>query len=157
VTDEPYRTDYEVNIIAPNDIVRVDFYLGFRVEPRINLFFRKVVEDMVEAGEVDIRSKYPSLIENKLTGDFRFVLIEKYLSGDNDLSLVPRMILQGYFLLKKLSLSPERAYGLETSSVFIEKFPLIVKPMENIQLKRVRRKQSLGNAVQDLGHETVQP
>jgi KUP system potassium uptake protein len=157
VTDEPYRTDYEVNIIAPNDIVRVDFYLGFRVEPRINLFFRKVVEDMVEAGEVDIRSKYPSLIENKLTGDFRFVLIEKYLSGDNDLSLIPRMILQGYFLLKKLSLSPERAYGLETSSVFIEKFPLIVKPMENIQLKRVRRQQSLEDAVQDPDHETAHP
>jgi KUP system potassium uptake protein len=137
VVDEPYRMDYNVTIIAPNDIVRVDFYLGFRVEPRINLFFRKVVENMVENGEVDIRSKYTSLSENKLTGDFRFILIQKYLSGDNDLALLPRLALQGYFLLKKLSLSPERAYGLETSSVYVEKFPLIVKPVENIRLNRM--------------------
>ncbi len=140
VVDEPYRMDYDVNIIADNDIVRVDFYLGFRVEPRINLFFRKVVEGMVNEGEVDIRSKYASLSDNKLVGDFRFVLIEKYLSGDNDLGLFTRLALQGYFLLKKLSLSPERAFGLETSSVFVEKFPLIVKPVDNINLKRIRHK-----------------
>lgn len=137
VVDEPYRMDYRVRIIAPNDIVRVDFYLGFRIEPRINLFFRKVVENMVERGEVDIRSKYASLKDNNLMGDFKFVLIEKYLSGDNDLSFFPRLALNGYFLLKKLSLSPEKAYGLETSSVFTEKFPLIVKPVTGLSLRRI--------------------
>ncbi|MBP6723129.1 MAG: KUP/HAK/KT family potassium transporter [Bacteroidia bacterium] len=154
VVDEPYRMDYDVTIIADNDIVRVDFYLGFRVEPRINLFFRKVVENMVKEGEVDIRSKYASLSDNKLVGDFRFVLIEKYLSGDNDLALLPRLALQGYFLLKKLSLTAEKAYGLETSSVFIEKFPLIVKPVENINLKRMRHKNKDAGAVTEVqeGH-----
>jgi KUP system potassium uptake protein len=101
---------------------------------------------MVNEGEVDIRSKYASLSDNKLVGDFRFVLIEKYLSGDNDLALLPRLALQGYFLLKKLSLTPEKAYGLETSSVFIEKFPLIVKPVENVNLKRMRRKNPVAAA-----------
>jgi KUP system potassium uptake protein len=137
VVDEPYRMDYRVRIIAPNDIVRVDFYLGFRIEPRINMFFRKVVENMVERGEVDIRSKYASLKDNNLMGDFKFVLIEKYLSGDNDLNFFPRLALNGYFLLKKLSLSPEKAYGLETSSVFTEKFPLIVKPVTGLKLRRI--------------------
>lgn len=150
VVDEPYRMDYDVNIIADNDIVRVDFYLGFRVEPRINLFFRKVVEGMVNEGEVDIRSKYASLSDNKLVGDFRFVLIEKYLSGDNDLGFLTRLALQGYFLLKKLSLSPERAFGLETSSVFVEKFPLIVKPVDNINLKRIRHKKKDADEVADV-------
>lgn len=151
VVDEPYRMDYDVNIIADNDIVRVDFYLGFRVEPRINLFFRKVVENMVNNNEVDIRSKYTSLSDNKLVGDFRFVLIEKYLSGDNDLSFLPRLALQGYFLLKKLSLSPERAYGLETSSVFVEKFPLIVKPVGNLNLRRMRHAHT-GEHVEGIDH-----
>ena len=137
VVDEPYRMDYKVRIIAPQDIVRVDFFLGFRVEPRINLFFRKVVESMVQRGEVDIRSKYASLTENKMMGDFRFVLIEKYLSGDNDLPFWPNLAVSGYFLLKKLSLSPEKAYGLETSSVFLEKFPLIIQPLEGINLRRI--------------------
>lgn len=137
VVDEPYRMDYKVRIIAAGDIVRVDFYLGFRVDPRINLFFRKVVESMVERGEVDIRTKYASLQENNLMGDFKFVLIEKYLSGDNDLKFFERLSLRGYFLLKKLSLSPEKAYGLETSSVFVEKFPLIVKPVVGLNLRRI--------------------
>lgn len=139
VVDEPYRMDYEVDIIAPNDIVRVDFFLGFRVEPRINLLFRRVVEDLVASGEVDIRSTYASLQETKIVGDFRFILIQKYLSGDNDLSFLPKLALEGYFLLKKISLSPERAYGLETSSVFVEKFPLIVKPVGNLPLRRMRQ------------------
>jgi KUP system potassium uptake protein len=139
VVDEPYRMDYEVDVIAKNDIVRVDFYLGFRVEPRINLLFRRVVEEMVAAGDVDIHSTYASLQETKIIGDFRFILIQKYLSGDNDLSFVPKMALEGYFLLKKLSLSPESAYGLETSSVFIEKFPLIVKPVGNLPLRRMHK------------------
>lgn len=137
VVDEPYRMDYKVKIIAPNDIVRVDFYLGFRVEPRVNLLFRKVVENMVQRGEVDIRSKYASLYDSNFVGDFRFVLIDKYLSGDNDLSLLPRLALQGYFQLKRVSLSPTKAYGLETSSVFIEKYPLIVKPVEGFDLRRI--------------------
>ncbi len=152
VVDEPYRMDYDVNIIAENDIVRVDFYLGFRVEPRINLFFRKVVENMVQNEEVDIRSKYTSLSDNRLVGDFRFVLIEKYLSDDNDLAFVPRMALQGYFLLKKWSLSPERAYGLETSSVFIEKFPLIVNPVSNVNLRRMRHRHDHGHDHDHEGH-----
>ena len=137
VVDEPYRMDYKVHIIAPNDIVRVDFYLGFRVEPRINLFFRKVVENMVSRGEVDIQSRYASLHGSNLVGDFRFVLIDKYLSGDNDLSLLPRLALRGYFLLKQIGQSPEKAFGLETSSVYTEKFPLIVKPVEGITLNRI--------------------
>lgn len=142
VVDEPYRMDYKVKIIAPNDIVRVDFYLGFRVEPRMNLLFRKVVENMVARGEVDIRSKYQSLSDSNLVGDFRFVLIDKYLSGDNDLSLLPRLALKGYFLLRSISLSPTRAYSLETSSVYIEKYPLIVKPVEGIQLRRIDDEQT---------------
>jgi KUP system potassium uptake protein len=137
VVDEPYRMDYKVKIIAPNDIVRVDFYLGFRVEPRMNLLFRKVVENMVQRGEVDIRSKYASLHDSNFVGDFRFVLIDKYLSGDNDLSLLPRLALQGYFQLRRISLSPAKAYGLETSSVYIEKYPLIVKPVEGLELRRI--------------------
>ncbi len=149
VVDEPYRMDYKVRIIAPGDIVRIDFYLGFRVDPRINLFFRKVVENMVERGEVDIRSKYASLQDNNLMGDFKFVLIDKYLSGDNDLKFLERLALRGYFLLKKLSLSPEKAYGLETSSVFTEKFPLIVKPVIGLNLRRIEDHVPLDSGLQD--------
>src|SRR4051812_38613354 len=56
--DDPYTCEYKVEHIIPNDIIRVDFRLGFRMEPRINLMFRKVVEDLVANKEVNIISRY---------------------------------------------------------------------------------------------------
>ncbi|MBL7917297.1 MAG: KUP/HAK/KT family potassium transporter, partial [Bacteroidia bacterium] len=42
VMDEPYRMEYKVTHVAVDDIIRVDFKLGFRVAPRINYMFRNV-------------------------------------------------------------------------------------------------------------------
>ncbi|HMG09903.1 MAG TPA: KUP/HAK/KT family potassium transporter, partial [Mucilaginibacter sp.] len=80
VVDEPYKREYEVESLVPNKVIRIDFKLGFRVEQQINLLFRKVVEDLVKRGEVDITSHYKSLNKHKIVGDFRFVVIEKVLS-----------------------------------------------------------------------------
>lgn len=134
--DEPYRLDYKVTHIA-EDIIRIDFRLGFRVAPRINLLFRKVVEDLVRNGEVDIRSRYASLNRNNVIGDFRFVVLEKFLSFDNELPLFEKLVLQVYFFLKKFGLSEERAFGLDSSSVKVEKFPLVIQQGSELKLKRV--------------------
>jgi len=138
VMDEPYRMDYKVNHIAEDDIIRVDFRLGFRVAPRINLMFRKVVEDLVQNKEVDITSRYESLNKNNVIGDFKFVVLEKFLSYENeDLPFFEKLILNTYFLLKRFSLSEARAFGLDSSSVKIEKFPLLISPPKNLHLKRI--------------------
>ncbi|KXK42951.1 MAG: potassium transporter [Bacteroidetes bacterium OLB11] len=137
VLDEPYRTDYIVDAIIPNEIIRIEFRLGFRVEQRINLMFRKVVEEMVMNKEVNITSRYVSLQKNKIAGDFQFIVMEKFLSHDNDLPLSERLIMRFYFWLKKISLSEERGFGLDSSYVTVEKFPLIVAPVTNIYLRRV--------------------
>ena len=137
VVDEPYRMEYRVNHIADEDIIRVDFKLGFRVAPRINLMFRKVVSDMVQNKEVDITSRYESLNKNNVIGDFKFVVLEKFLSYENDLPLFEKIILNIYFVLKRLSLSEARAFGLDSSSVKIEKFPMVIAPAKDIRLKRV--------------------
>ncbi len=137
VVDEPYRCEYNVNTVIPNEVIRVEFRLGFRVEQRINLMFRKVVEDMVRNKEVNITSRYESLSKNNVVGDFRFIVTEKFLSHDNDLPLYERFIMRAYFFLKKISLSEERGFGLDSSYVTIEKFPLIVSPVSNLSLKRV--------------------
>ena len=136
--DDPYTSEYAVEHIIPNDIIRVDFRLGFRVQPRINLLFRKVVEDLVANKEVNIVSRYESLERGKVMGDFSFVVMEKYLSQDNDLPILERMIMKIHFGLKELSLSEERGFGLDTSNVVVEKFPLIVSPVTNIAVKRVK-------------------
>lgn len=137
VLDEPHKMEYKVQEISQDDVIRVDFNLGFRVAPKINLMFRKVVQDLVKNGEVDITSRYESLNRNNVIGDFKFVIIEKFLSYDNDLPWHERVILDIYFLLKKISLSEGRAFGLDSSSVKIEKFPLVINPHREINLKRV--------------------
>jgi KUP system potassium uptake protein len=137
VLDEPYTCEYNVEHIIPNDIIRVEFRLGFRVEQRINLMFRKVVEDLVKNKEVNITSRYESLEKNKVAGDFQFVVLEKYLSQDNELPFTERVIMKVYFWLKEISLGEERGFGLDPSNVSVEKFPLIVAPVADLKLKRV--------------------
>jgi KUP system potassium uptake protein len=140
--DEPYKAEYEVNHFYTDDVIRIDFSLGFRVQPRISQMFRQVVEDMVKNKEIDITSRYQSLSQNKVVGDFRFVVIQKFLSNDNQLPFLNKIILNAYFLIKKISLSEPRAYGLDTSNVLVEKFPLIFSNAKPIQLKRVIRNKS---------------
>lgn len=137
VVDEPYTMEYKVNNILTDDLIRIDFKLGFRVEPRLNLFFRKVVEDMVKNKEVDFTSRYTSLKKHQLVGDFKFVVLEKHLSHDNDLPWKEQVIMDIYFILKHLSLSESSAFGLDTSTVTVEKVPLVISPVANVSLARI--------------------
>lgn len=137
VLNEPYKMDYKVTHIADNDIIRIDFRLGFRVAPKINLMFRKVVQDMVKAGEVDITSRYESLNKNNVIGDFKFVVLEKFLSYENDLPTFEKIVMTIYFFLKKFSLSEAKAFGLDSSSVKIEKFPMVIKQPKELPLNRI--------------------
>jgi len=135
--DDPYTSEFEVTTIIPNEVIRVEFRLGFRIQPRINLMFRKVVEDMVANKEVNITSRYESLQRNNVVGDFQFVVLEKFLSQDNELPFFERVVMRIYFMLKKFGLSEEKGFGLDQSNVAVEKFPLIVSPISSLKLKRI--------------------
>ncbi|WP_158991909.1 KUP/HAK/KT family potassium transporter [Mucilaginibacter sp. L196] len=136
-TDEPYTMEYSVDQVEQDKIIRVDFRLGFRIQPRVNVLFRKVVEDMVARKELDITSSYESLKKFKVVSDFRFVILEKFLSYNNLFSVSESFILNSYFSIKKLALSEAKAFGLDTSETYVEKIPLVVKPVSNINLKRI--------------------
>jgi KUP system potassium uptake protein len=135
--DDPYTCEYEVQTIIPNEVIRVEFRLGFRMEPKINLMFRKVVEDMVANKEVNIVSRYESLQRNNIVGDFEFIVMEKFLSQDNELPFWEKIVMKLYFWLKEIGLSEERGFGLDPSNVKVEKFPLIVAPVTKLYLKRI--------------------
>jgi KUP system potassium uptake protein len=142
--DDPYTSEYLVEHIIPNDIIRVEFRLGFRVQQRINLMFRKVVEDLVKNNEVNILSRYDSLERNNITGDFQFIITEKFLSSDNELPFLEKIIIKLHLWLKEISLSEERGFGLDPSFVTVEKFPLIVSTPPSIMLKRIFTESDLG-------------
>ena len=134
--DEPFRMSYQVKPLARNDVYFVTFNLGFRIEPRINYFFRLVVEEMVKNGEVDISSRYDSLLNADVPGDFRFVVLESFLSYENDLPPVEKFTMNNYYLIKKIGLSDQAGYGLDTSNVVVEKVPLVISRGEQVRLVR---------------------
>lgn len=137
LVDEPYCTEYRVNQIIPNKIIRIDLRLGFRIAPRINLMFRQVVNELVKNKEVDIISRYASLSKQNIIGDFRFVVMKKFLSNENELPVLEKLIMNAYFFLKQFSLSEEKAFGLDTSNVTVEKVPFIITPVREFTMKRV--------------------
>lgn len=135
--DDPYTCEYKVEHIIPNDIIRIDFKLGFRRQPRIHLLFQQVVEELVANHEINISSKYETADRSKPTGDYQFIVMEKYLSHDNELPFIERVVMQLYFWLKEISLSEEKGFGLDQSNVVVEKFPLIVGEVQKLPLRRI--------------------
>ena len=136
ILNEPYKKEYKVTEIIKDDLFRVDFNLGFREPTQINLMFREVLKDMVKNGEVDVTSRYESLSKNNIIGDFKFVLSEKFLSNDSRLLWHEKIIMNTYFFIKKFSLSEGNAFGLDSSSVKIEQFPMVLHAPEKVHLVR---------------------
>ena len=136
-TDDPYRMEYKVTHIIPNGMIRVEFSLGFRIDPEINLMFRQVVTELIKNKEIYVHSSYDASDRRSAIGDFHFIVMEKYLSSDNELPVVERLIMKFYFRLKKMSLSEARGFGLDPSSLTVEQFPLMVSPIPELRLKRI--------------------
>jgi KUP system potassium uptake protein len=135
-TDEPYTMEYGVEELRPDKVIRVEFRLGFRVQPRVGLLFRKVVDEMIHNQELDLVSRFPSLKKHKIADDFRFVILEKFLSYDNEFTVREGFILNSYFSIKKIALGEDKAFGLDSSETLVEKLPLVVVPVSNVKLHR---------------------
>ncbi len=136
-TDEPYTMEYKVNMIARNDVYKVNFRLGFRVEQRMNLFLRKVVEDLLENDELVVSSRYHIGHGEIATGDFKFVIIQEFLSHENDLPVLEQAVMRIYLAVKSITASPQNWFGLDSDSVEIEQVPLVLRRVKDMELKRI--------------------
>ena len=136
VTDEPDTMEYTIHEYIQGVVIKVDFKIGFKVIPRINLFFRQVLEDLVESHEFDLVSPYESLKKHGITSDFRFVIIDRIQTYDFDFKPFNQFIMDMYFILKKFGISDEKALGLDTSNVTVEKVPLTLPNIGHARLKR---------------------
>lgn len=129
--DEPNRFEYKVTHIIPGVLLRIDFHIGFKVDPKVNLYFREIVEDLVASGEVKIESSYDSLKKHGLPGDFKFVLIERIMLNDFKLTKTENFILSIRSLVKFISIPEARALQLDVSTTITEQVPIIVnRPIE---------------------------
>lgn len=137
VTDEPYTSEYKVEVIQKNEVMRITYFLGFRIIPHLNLLFNQVLEELYNNNEFEITDSYKSFYGHHSAGHYKFVVLKNYLGPDNELPLWKKIPLQLYFLFKQIDLSPEKAYKLESSLVITEYVPLVVKAPLQLHLKRI--------------------
>src|SRR6476660_9610251 len=138
-SDDPYVMEYEVEEIVDDKVIRVDFHLGFRIQPRIGIMLKKVVDEMINNKEINITSPFLAIHKEGLK-DFKFIILERFLSYDNEFSARDGFILNGYFSILKLARSDSEAYGIDLNQAVFEKVPLVVAPVTNISLKRTFHK-----------------
>jgi len=126
ILDHPYTLDYKVTVLEPGKIIRIDFYLGFKVQPRINEYFKQVLEHLSTTGQFDAISTHPSLKKYNIKSDFRFVQIDRRIVRHVDLPFWDKLCLTGYFFIRRIGLSDVNAYELDASLVTIELIPLSI-------------------------------
>lgn len=139
VTDEPYTKEYSVKTIIPNQVFSVQFNLGFRIDQGLNVFLHQVVQELVESGDLEFTKKdYMIEVNGKYpVGDFRFVLLEEILSNESKLSRWEGFITSTKLLIKRITVSPAKWFGIDTSNVVVEKVPIIIGSKEVHKLTRV--------------------
>lgn len=135
--DDPGRFEYEVEQIIPGILIRVDFHIGFKVEPKINLYFREVLEDLVNSGEITLGSSYDSLKKHNFPGDFRFILIDRIMIRDYKLSKWENFILTINRLAGRLSISEIRALQLDPTNTIVEQVPIVIDRTIPVRIKRI--------------------
>jgi KUP system potassium uptake protein len=128
---------YRLKTFATNDVYHLDLLLGFRVEPRIDLFFKTILTGLVESGEIVVNDSPDFKYALQPSGDYTFMLGDSYLSYDNNLPAWQRFLLTTYYSLKKIAVKEEDNFGLDTSNVWVEKYPLVVSDTAGLTLKRV--------------------
>jgi KUP system potassium uptake protein len=144
ITDEPDTFEYEITEVEPGVVIKIDFRLGFKVEPRINLYFRQVLDEMEMNNEIDLTSRYESLRKFNIDSDFLFVLIDRMPNYDYDFKLHDRFNLSLYRMFRGMGISDVKAYGLDTSNVLVEKVPLMIDKSYKKIIKRGRKKNLAG-------------
>jgi KUP system potassium uptake protein len=112
--------------IIPQTIIKIDFRLGFKVEPRINLHFKQVLDEMEVNNEIDLTSRYESLRKFNIDSDFAFVIIDRIPNYDLDFSPYQKFVIGMYNLVHRMGISEVKAFGLDTSNIIVEKVPLSV-------------------------------
>ena len=135
-TEQPYTLSYEVSELLDDKVIKVTVNVGFRVQPRTELYFKKIVQDLVANKELNLHIRPDGSTPYNTSPDFKFVVIEKFLSVENEFAVREGLLLNTYFMLKRLGQSDEKAFGLDKSDVIIEQTPLVYHPIQKVELIR---------------------
>jgi len=137
ITDEPHTREYSIEKIIPGVLIRIDFRLGFKVQPRINLYFKHILEELEHEKEINLESEFPALHKHHIPADFSYIVIRRIQNYDFDFPPFKQFMLDVFLWLAKISTSDIRTYGLDTSNVMEEKVPYVMETDKRASLKRI--------------------
>ncbi len=140
-TNEPFTLNYEVVEILDDKVIKIVINMGFRVQPRVELYFKKIIRELVENKELNLHIRPDGSTKYNAQPDFKFIILEKFISVENEFAVKDNWLLTSYFWLKRLSLSDEKAFGLDKSDVAIEEIPMVYQPTTDFKLKRKTKNQ----------------
>jgi len=135
-TSHPYDLSYDVTELVNDKVIKININVGFRIQPKTELYFKKIVKELVANKELNLHVRPDGSTKYNDEPDFKFVVIERYLSVENDFGLRDDLLLSTYATINKLSLSDERAFGLDKSDVLVENVPMVYQPISKITLVR---------------------
>lgn len=135
-TEEPYTLTYNVSELVDDKVIKININVGFRIQPLTELYFKKIVQELVANKELNLHTRPDGSTKYNSEPDFKFVVLEKFLSVENEFTLKEGVLLNSYFYLKRLGLSDERAFGLDKSDVIVEQVPLVYQAVTKVELKR---------------------
>jgi KUP system potassium uptake protein len=138
-TESPYTLNYSVSELIDDKVIRININVGFRIKPRTEMYFKKIVQDLVKQRELKLHIRPDGSTKYNSEPDFKFVILEKFISIENEFTVREGLLMNAYFRLKSLGQRDERAFGLEKSDVLIEQVPLIYHPANAVELDRQER------------------
>jgi KUP system potassium uptake protein len=136
ITDSPYAKKYKVHTIVPGKVFYVRLKFGFKIEHKVNLMFKEIVQKMQDNGEVDEKSHYPSLRKYDIPADFKFITLNSRLSVDDEITPFEQFTVRAYRVLKNVSIPPAEEFGLDMSNVKTETVPIYIRKAKDIEMER---------------------
>ena len=137
IVDQPDTFTYSIHYLIPDTLIKIDFNLGFKMEPRLNLYFREVLEDLEKSGEAKLISSFDSLKKRGFHGDFLFINIERIMTRDYKLSHWETFVMNLHYFARYLSINDVKALGLDSSSIIEEKVPIAIERSIDRRIERV--------------------
>jgi KUP system potassium uptake protein len=135
-TNSPFDLNYEVIELLDDKVIKIVLNIGFRIQPKVELYFKKIVQNLVDNKELNLHIRPDGSTKYNSEPDFKFVIIEKFLSVENEFAVKDGLLLNSYYMLKNMSLSDTRAFGLDKSDAVIEEIPIVYQPIAKLELER---------------------
>ncbi|MDD4739477.1 MAG: KUP/HAK/KT family potassium transporter, partial [Bacteroidales bacterium] len=138
-TDDPKQLTYEVYEIVPDKVIRIDLNIGFKVEPKINMYFREITSKLIKENRIDMRSHYQSLKDFNVLSDIRFIVINQIKNNDYDFNLSRQILMNYFYLIKQVLVNKIKSLQLDQTRTKVESIPFetskrIFQDEENIKI-----------------------